>query len=191
MSIRGISRVPDGFTVVCITMPQFYEGEATDICTALQSGYDYVHIRKPGYPSGDIERLIRAIDPSLHSRLRLHDCHELAAKYHIAGVHLNARNPLPPADVTEVTRSCHSLRELECPVPDGCVMPYQFLSPIFDSISKPGYQSAFNESDLRDGLSRYNNIIALGGVTPDNFVWLKEIGFAGAAMLGAVWDVPS
>ncbi len=64
---------------------------------------------------------------------------------------------------------------------------YVTLSPIFDSISKPGYKSAFN----LENISRYirgKKVVALGGVTPDKFPALRDAGFFGAAMLGHFWQ---
>ena len=64
-------------------------------------------------------------------------------------------------------------------------LDYRFLSPVFDSISKPGYLSAFTEEDLRGHVDA--DTFALGGVTPDKLELLEQLGFGGAAMLGAAW----
>lgn len=69
-------------------------------------------------------------------------------------------------------------------------MDYVFLSPIFDSISKSGYHSAFTLEVLQQAAAHNiidEKVVALGGVTPDKVKWLRQIGFGGAAMLGAVW----
>ena len=64
-----------------------------------------------------------------------------------------------------------------------------FLSPIFDSVSKQGYASAFTDNALkqasRDGIID-NKVVALGGVTPDKINYLRQLNFGGAAMLGCV-----
>lgn len=73
-------------------------------------------------------------------------------------------------------------------------LDYVFLSPIFPSISKAGYggtgaAAAFPDADrLASALagSRYP-VLALGGVTPERFPELAELGFAGAALLGGIW----
>lgn len=68
---------------------------------------------------------------------------------------------------------------------------YVFLSPIFDSISKAGYEAAFTASRLQqaaaDGIID-GKVIALGGVTANNIPLLKEWHFGGAAFLGDVWS---
>lgn len=64
-----------------------------------------------------------------------------------------------------------------------------FLSPIFDSVSKQGYTSAFTDNVLKqaskDGIID-NKVVALGGVTPDKINYLRQLNFGGAAMLGCV-----
>ena len=67
---------------------------------------------------------------------------------------------------------------------------YAFLSPIFDSISKKGYQSGFSKEELimhRDNGSIHQGVVALGGVSEDNLDEVAEMGFGGVAMLGDFW----
>jgi len=61
---------------------------------------------------------------------------------------------------------------------------FLLLGPAFDSISKAGYKGR-SFSDIPP------NAIAIGGVTPFNIEKLKELGFCGAAMLGAIWQEPA
>lgn len=71
-------------------------------------------------------------------------------------------------------------------------MDYVFLSPIFDSISKSGYRSAFSYARLRDAADRGvidEKVVALGGVTFDKIPLLSSLHFGGAAMLGAIWKL--
>ncbi len=80
---------------------------------------------------------------------------------------------------------------------------YAFLSPIFDSISKPGYKSKFSNRSgtslpVNQGFSQTKpeliaaikgrNIIALGGVDENKIELTKKIGFIGVAVLGAIWN---
>ena len=69
-------------------------------------------------------------------------------------------------------------------------LDYCFLSPIYDSISKAGYASAFSDQEhLRSCLatSRYP-VLALGGVQPQHLPELADLVFSGAALLGWVWQ---
>jgi thiamine-phosphate pyrophosphorylase len=70
-------------------------------------------------------------------------------------------------------------------------MDYLFLSPVFDSISKENYNSRFPESLLCDLKSKgiiNEKVIALGGVNKHNISKVKDYGFGGAAVLGALWE---
>ena len=193
------------FMVIVITKPEFFEGEAEQIVQLLESGRaDLVHIRKPLVSLADsarglelaelawlerLERLIQALPARVYGRLVLHDCFELALKYQLRGVHLNSRHPQPPQGFKgAISISCHSLKELaECRK-----KPYAYmsLSPIFDSISKPGYHSAFTVEDIaearRQGLID-ERVMALGGVTFDKVNDVLKMGFGGAMILGDAW----
>lgn len=175
-----------GFLRIGFTLPDFVEGEADRMVALLDSGIGIMHIRKPGAALASFRALIQAIPERYHPRLRIHDHFELIEEFRLAGVHVNSRNPLPPDGCTSITRSCHSLQELSAPLPDGRMPEYQTLSPIFDSISKPGYSSRFDIDTLRP-LIIGKNVVALGGITPDMFDVLEEAGFIGAAMLGSLW----
>ncbi len=177
-----------------ITTPWIGADEAVRIAEWLESGkIDYIHLRHPDADVRQVERLILRIPQHLRRRLTLHGHFSIAQKLDVGGIHLNSRHPEPPAWTRayplRVSRSCHSLAEL-----DECHgLDYAFLSPIFDSISKHGYSSAFPPESLpalakalADAPCR---IIALGGVTPDAFPMLRRLGFAGGAMLGYLWDM--
>ena len=102
------------------------------------------------------------------------------------------RPPTPRVSPPTVSTSFHALQDLG--VCRG-ELDYVLLSPIYASISKPGYggrgaAAAFPDSDsLASALagSRYS-VLALGGVTPERFPELAELGFAGAALLGSIWS---
>jgi len=167
---------------IAITLPEFFPGEAVKITSLLaDGGYWRVHIRKPGATVAQMRALIEAIPAELYPRLSLHDHHELAQLMGLGGVHLNSRNPLPPHGWKGfVSRSLHSAGEvaaLDC--------DYAFLSPVYPSISKPGYKADFVLEQLRGVVDE--RIFALGGVTPDKSGELRAIGFGGIAMLGYVW----
>ena len=172
---------------VVITTPGECDDEPRRIGEMLRTGVaDLVHIRKPGWSAARLAALLEAIPAELHPRLRLHDRFELLERFPlVGGVHLNGRNPQAPAGVRHVSRSCHSVAEVEACTPGE--YDYVTLSPVFDSISKPGYLSAFDATALR-GVPGRQRVVGLGGVTPDRFGYLRRCGFAGAAMLGYVWD---
>ena len=183
--------------IIVITQSYFFPGEAERIVQLLSGGAaDIVHIRKPLLDNPDrlenlekLERLIQALPSELYHRLVLHDQHQLAVKYHLRGVHLNSRNPQPPEGFNgAVSISCHSLAELaECRK-----QPYAYmsLSPIFDSISKPGYRSAFTAQQIAEARQQGlidERVMALGGVTFEKVNDVLKMGFGGAMILGDAW----
>ena len=170
------------FLKIAITAEQFLDNEPAKIRHLLDSGIDFVHIRKPRASKEELRCLISCIPSSYHPRLKLNDHFELIDEFELGGVHLNSRNPAAPAEAKSISRSFHNLDELE----DCARYDYVTLSPIFDSISKIGYRSAFNLDKLKDKIEN-KNVIALGGVTPDTFPILRDKGFVGGAMLGCVW----
>lgn len=168
--------------LIAITTPTFWHGEAEAICRLLDSGWMRVHMRKPSASKSQIAKLIEKIPEKYRSDLTLHDHFDLAIKYNLGGVHLNQRNPFPPRDWNGLTsKSCHSIEETA----QFSHLDYVTLSPIFDSISKPGYQSQFSAKDLRE--ADLSKVYALGGVTFPRIEQLKESGFSGAAMLSEAW----
>lgn len=173
---------------IVITLPHFFRGEAEQIAQLLRGQVDIVHIRKPEATAEETERLLRELPSWCRPKLALHDHHELALRYHLGGVHLNSRNPEPPKGWTgRVSRSCHSLREIE-EWKTRC--DYVSLSPIFDSISKQGYRSAFSPDEIREAHRMGiidKRVMALGGVTFGRVDEVMAMGFGGAMILGDAW----
>ena len=138
--------------LVVITREEFTAEEPETILRLLEGGIERIHLRKPAATEPEMRRLIESLPATCYPHLSLHDHLPLAAEYGLGGVHLNGRNPIPPAEFRGVvSRSCHSLAELEAAAP---TTGYRFLSPIFDSISKSGYRAAFSEADLRDAAAQ-------------------------------------
>ena len=172
---------------IAIPREAFLPSEAEAVALLLDGGFARVHLRKPAATEEQMRAFIERLPGRLYDRLTLHDRHELAAEYGLGGVHLNGRNPQPPADFRgTVSRSCHSLEELR-----NCrTEEYLFLSPIYDSLSKSGYRAAFTADALRQAAVEGTigpRVVALGGVTPARIPELSDLGFGGAAFLGYIW----
>lgn len=172
---------------IVVTSPDFFPGEALFIHRLLACGVDIVHLRKSLATKEECERLLAELSPEDRSHIVIHDFFELVAPYGLRGIHLNARRNLPPVGYKgHVSRSCHSLEEVKR-YKDEC--DYVFLSPIFDSVSKQGYTSAFNDAVLRQASEDKiidNKVVALGGITSDKIRYLHSLHFGGAAMLGSI-----
>ena len=175
--------------IIVITRPDCFVHEAEDITQLFEVGLEILHLRKPQSDRESVEALLRAIPAVYHSRIVLHDHFDLAAHYHLRGVHLNRRNPEPPkGHVGTVSRSCHTLEEVQR-YKDAC--DYLFLSPLYDSISKEGYGAAFSPEILeqahQEGIVD-EKVYALGGITCAHLPEIQHWGFGGAALLGDIWQ---
>lgn len=174
---------------IAITLPDFFPDEVEAINRMFAEGaIDLLHIRKPGSTIDKCRQLLDNIRNEYYGRIVVNDHFALCAEYNLYGVHLNRRNPTPPpCHQGSISCSCHSLKEV---VARKLKMNYVFLSPIFDSISKQGYRSAFDDATLKKASAEGiidQKVVALGGVTRERMAQLQEYGFGGAAMLGDIW----
>lgn len=172
---------------IAITRPDAVCGEAATISRLLANGFDIVHLRKPNADIDYCRRLLAELTPCERARIVIHDYCALYEEFALRGIHLNMRVLHYPDDYRGTrTRSCHSLEEVVL-YKEEC--DYLFLSPIFDSISKAGYRSAFSLEQLQRAADEGivdSKVIALGGVTLDKITLLESLGFGGVAMLGAL-----
>lgn len=169
---------------ISITPVDIHPHEAAMITAILNAGWDYVHLRHPQASVRDVRSVIEDIPMRYHNRLRLHGHFELTYDFNPGGLHLNHRCPTPPPGYQgPCSRSCHSIAELS-QYPD---CDYLTLSPIFDSLSKPGYNAAFTREQLRN-IPTSVRVVALGGVTPETVPMLADMPFAGYATLGYLWQ---
>ena len=172
-----------------ITRPEFFGGEDALIRRLFDSGLERLHLRKPGASREELERLLDSLRASDRAHIVLHDHFHLVEEFPLHGIHLNRRNPQPPAAFHgSLSASCHSLAEV---AERKTQCDYVFLSPIFNSISKTGYHAAFQESVLRQAAHSGiidHQVVALGGVTARHLPYLKSHHFGGAAFLGDIWQ---
>lgn len=174
--------------LVAITLPDFFDTEAQCINSLFASGLPMLHLRKPEAKFNDVEQLLLAIDKRYYNRIAIHYHHDLAIRYSLGGIHLSGATPkIPIGWQGRVSRSCHSLTEVS-QYSSSC--SYVFLSPIFNSISKHGYNSNFSIKDLQLAVTQNiinSKVVALGGISTDNISQVRALGFGGAAVLGALW----
>lgn len=204
------------FRLVVITTPDFFPGEAVLLEGLLEAGLEKLHLRKPGATDEELEGLLRQLSPGWYSRLVLHGNRELAEKYGIPQIHCQAATWRDGSRVAgkEIVHSLslHSWEEfgqLENELTDkkagkqeggyepgfdhgpGYDIEYVWMSPLFDSISKPGYLAC---SGLLQGLSadqpRRIKVIGLGGIDAETILPVIRYGWDGAAVLGWIWEEP-
>ena len=174
---------------ILITLPRILKNEAEMLAALCGAGFSVIHIRKPEASEPEIEELLKTLQAlgADMSRLTIHYNEPLARRYGLGGVHLRIEELLAGAG-EGLRRSCsaHGWTEAERAATDA---DYVFLSPLFDSISKPGYRSAIDPAEAAERLRRRKGrIVALGGIRPANIARVRRIGFDGAAVLGAAWS---
>lgn len=175
--------------LIIITNPTFFTEEDRILTALFDAGLDYLHLRKPDTDPIYSERLLSLIPQQYHKQIVVHDHFYLAKEFHLMGIHLNHRNPEIPADYEgHISCSCHSIDDIKR---RKSLCDYVFLSPVFDSISKNNYNSAFSGSQLqqakRSGIID-RKVIALGGININNILHVKDLGFGGVAVLGDIWN---
>lgn len=171
---------------IAITTHHIHPREPQIITSLLRDWWTYVHLRHPDASQRDIQNIIEAIPQKYHSRIKLHGHFELVHSFNLGGLHLNSRCPAPPVGYSgKLSRSCHTPQELS----QATGLEYATLSPVYPSISKPGYLPALTHAQIISALAEAKvPVVALGGVTPDKESELMHMGFAGYACLGSVWQ---
>lgn len=192
---------------ILLTYPSALPHETRLIGNLMADEWDFLHARKPDYSKDEMINFLEMIPKELIHKVVLHSHFDLALEFDLAGISLKKKivdeliktsqsgvlslegdrvliNGVKP-DL--VAYSAHGFQEIEnLPIH----IDYVFLSPVFDSISKEGYKSAFADQELLRMFLRQTNkrVIALGGMNNDTIPVCEELGFDGYAMLGYFWN---
>ncbi len=155
-------------------------------------GLKYFHLRKPGLNRGDLENFLNAIPRIYHQSIILHEHYNLVKNYNLKGIHITEKNKNSGFETKfkgyHQTISVHNTKEFFHLKND---YSYALLSPVFNSISKQNYKSGFQLITLNNIFQQkgmQQKVIALGGITPENILKLKNIDFKGYAVLGYLWE---
>jgi thiamine monophosphate synthase len=117
---------------------------------------------------------------------------ELAERYGIPQIHgavkagQEKNGGVRVGERLAASTSVHSWEELQA-LPKGLV--YSFISPVFDSISKRGYEANKSLQEWPEGVLPCMPV-GLGGVGAETIGELLRRGWMGAAVLGWIWDKP-
>lgn len=137
----------------------------------FEKGLESFQVHKPSMLKEEIQNYIHSFPKKYHEKIALHS---QFPKFHSLKELNNYIQPSPPT-----RKTCF------------------FLSPIFNSISKRGYHSKFNFQELSIFLKKYNSslisknlgvAIALGGIDEEKIEIVRELGFSGVGVLGAIWE---
>ncbi|MFK8037395.1 MAG: thiamine phosphate synthase [Crocinitomicaceae bacterium] len=196
---------------IVISYPSELPNEINLVNELLDSDIDYFHIRKPEFEEFQMTNFIEQLDEVNHHKIIISSYYSLINKYNLGGIHLNKKglSSLRTAEESDkcfieplllknnkiyvynqeptiISYAAHNFDDIENV---NFKVDYFTLSPIFDSISKTGYQSNFTDHNaLRLSLSKtVKKIIALGGVSENKIPKLINLGFSGHARLGDYW----
>lgn len=176
--------------LIVISPPETLPGEVELVNALFKKGLTKFHLRKPNVPTVALIQYLQKIDSAYISNVVVHYDFELLQHFPQAGFHFNqySLSWLSYKGFTHKSYSAHSFREILGLNAEA--FDYIFISPVFESISKPGYYAGFNLKQIKDFLVSgccTNPIVALGGVDETNIDSLQDSGLHGAAVLGAIW----
>jgi len=178
--------------LLVISNPAPVTNEAQLINHLFDEGLPVLHLRKPESSLKDVALLLQEIHPEHYPKIALHQHHGIAGDFGISRLHYTeaARQAMSHETLSQqraeyvLSTSVHSLADYrnlsEC-------FDYAFLSPVFNSISKPGHEAqsfGLKKSDKKI----YTSLIALGGIDESNCREAYDMGYDGIALLGAVWN---
>lgn len=176
--------------IIVISSPTPVTKEASLINQLFDEGLPVLHLRKPDSSSQELVLLFQEIDSVHHSKIALHSHHYLAKSFGINRLHYTeaSRKQLTDVDFSEneniLSTSVHSVEDFKALSEH---FSYAFLSPVFNSISKPDYEAKPFDLSILDK-NRATKLIALGGIDETNCIKAYEMGFDGIALLGAIWN---
>ena len=149
------------------------------------------HLRRYDSSEDDVVQFLNAFNEEERKQLVLNHHHFLASEFGINRLHFSENERLEIGDEKleklhslgfNLSTSVHSVEDFE---KLNSVFEYAFLSPVFDSISKENYKAvSFDLNEVRKDIK----VIALGGITFENYNDALNLGFDGVAFLGGVWN---
>ncbi|MEH6658618.1 thiamine phosphate synthase [Leeuwenhoekiella marinoflava] len=177
--------------LVVITSEDFHKNEISLIRQIIDSGLDFLHVRKPQASRKQMQEWLEKFDTAYRQKMMLHQHHDLAVDFNCLGVHFKEKDRKSEEaffkeHLLELQKSglkiSTGFHDLETLREQSALYNYSFLSPVFTSISKKGYAGkSFEVLDFDE------NVIALGGITLETINRVKQKSFNGVAVLGAVW----
>lgn len=145
-----------------------------------------VHVRKPDSTVNELVQLLQKIDAAYHSRIVIHQHHQLAELFDLGGIHFTEAHRLKQIP-TEKTVST-SFHDLKTSLNEQEHYRYFFCSPVFQSISKAGYSTNENWNIIGETDTFRQKAVALGGIDLTKLSEVRQRGFQHIAVLGSVWQ---
>jgi thiamine-phosphate pyrophosphorylase len=177
--------------VILISSENNFTGELDLVNDLFKAGMQVFHLRKPGLNTQELKEYLNGIRPIFLKKVVIHQCYELLTEFSLKGIHI--KDSIDSLNSARVLRKLkldsnswswsRSFHEIDSLINCGDDYDYCFLSPVFSSISKPDYKGRYFKVH---GISK--KIIALGGVNSSNISLVRNMGYDGIALLGAVWN---
>lgn len=187
--------------LIIITSPLEYEHEFNLLHEMAETDVFAIHLRKPDWNIEEQADFLDACSDFLKEKLVIHQFPEHASEFNLKGWH---RNSTTEFQETKHGSPISAAWHMQDSAPfKSC--DYVLCSPIFESISKPGYgpvnQYAVNmmmakcltweqETRSTDGVSKPTKI-ALSGIKPELVPESYMLGFDGVAVMGYIWQHPT
>ncbi|GEO07248.1 hypothetical protein AAE02nite_49120 [Adhaeribacter aerolatus] len=160
-------------------------------------GLDLLYLRTNSVQEIDWKYILNNINPAYQERVIVPvQAKEIVPEYNLIWHWKEAeRKTMPPQmklPANVYSTSVHALPNILNLLP---AFRYVFYSPLFESISKPGYRPLHSPEEikrtllnLRQAKSKLPLIMGLGGITATNIKLVKELGLDGATLMGALWQ---
>lgn len=182
--------------LIVITHPEPVPDESRIIQELFEEGLECLHLRKPDYSEAQIATLLSEIRPEWYDRISLHQHHQVADHFGMRRLHFSEgkRKTTSAETILSLKQQGYTLSTSIHSSEDLAILPdpfeYVFLGPVFDSISKAGYESILQSGFKLNKYRKPCKVIALGGIAAFNVPVARQMGFDGVAVLGTIWQAP-
>ncbi len=174
--------------IIVLSSPDKLKNEVSIINQLFDAGMHHFHLRKPTATAQEVRIILEGIRPEYRERVVLNQFYYLSEEFGIKRFHFSTEKRVNLEykewikEGNTLSTSTHSFEEYKAL---DSYFEYAFISPVFDSISKPDYKKV----ELKIDLSQKNKVklIALGGIDAKNCSDLNQKGFDGIAILGSIW----
>ena len=174
-----------------VITPEYTLEKETDLwMQLLDAGVGRVHIRKPNAKLESLLGLMTKVPTAYREQISVHYYPEVTLETDVGGLHqpyrhlVNSRILLPA--IYRLSASVHNWEEARKAMK---LCSYCFISPVFNSISKKGYNANPELKNVPEHL-KGNKIYALGGIDIQNAQEALDLGYYGVAVMGTIWEEP-
>lgn len=182
--------------LIVISNPTPISNEANLINALFDEGLEVFHLRKPEAIVDEVRMLLEKIKPMYHSQIALHQHHSTAKDYLLKRLHLTEmkRKEMREGGLIELRESnsilSTSIHETEEYKELSPCFSYTFFGPVFNSISKEGYNSTVDDGFVFPVEKNGLKVFAIGGIDATNIKKAMKMKFDGVAVLGTIWQNP-